>query len=369
MNKTTVVVILAIVLSVGALVATKAMQFQTLTSQAGEQPPAKVTFAETVLSHWENKLSTVGSLAAVDGIVVAAEEPGKIETVAFTPGGRVASGDLLVQQDISIEQAQLRSAEATAELANNNLRRIQRLIKQNSASISDLETAQAEARKASAQLDEVKARITKKSIRAPFGGRLGVRQVSQGQDLRVGDPVVILQKLDPILVNFYMPQRQLHLLALGLPVQVTLEDQQLSIKGEITAINPEIDPATRNVRIQARINNPNEQLLPGMYVSVDVVLPEKLAVIAIPKTAILYAPFGNTVFVIEDNPDTGSKTVRQQIITTGRSRGDYVEITSGLNVGETIVTTGAFKLVNGQPVEPDNSMAPQFELNPKPKDS
>ena len=244
-------------------------------------------------------------------------------------------------------------------------------MKQNSASQSDVDKARAEARQADALVDEVKARITKKSIRAPFDGRLGVRQVSLGQDLRVGDPLVVLQRLNPIQVNFVMPQRRLPSLSLGLPVRVGLEGQPFLVEGKVTAISPEVDSVTRNVLLQAQIENPDEKLLPGMYVTIGVVLPESLDVVAVPATAILYAPFGNSVFVIEDNPDesVGGKVVRQQIVTTGTNRGDFVEVLAGLKGGETVVSTGAFKLFNGQPVKPDNSKAPEFSMNPNPKDS
>lgn len=368
MKKTTVVVVLGTLLSIGALVGIKALQFKTLSEQQYEQPPAKVTHGEVMDTQWESRLDTVGSLAAVDGVEVTAEQPGKIVAIAFKPGTHVAQGDLLVQQDVSIEQAQLRAAEAAADLAKNNLRRVRRLIAQNSASVSDLESAEAEAKQADAQVDEVKARITKKSVRAPFAGRLGVKQVSLGQDLAVGEPIVTLQNLNPIQVDFFVPQRQLPLMAVGLAVRVSLPQQDLSITGEITAINPEVDAQTRNVRVQARIDNPDEQLLPGMYVNVSVELSKPLKVLAVPSTALVYAPFGNSLFVIEEN-ETGGKVVRQQIVKTGITRGDFVQITEGLTGEETIVTTGAFKLFNGQPVEPDNSMAPQFKLTPNPVDS
>ena len=374
MNKTWVVVAVAIIAAVGGLVATKALQFKTLGEMQNIPQPVKVTYAQVKPQTWENVISTVGSLRAVDGIVVAAEEPGKIIEIAFTPGSHVAAGDLLVQQDISIEQAQLRSAEAAAELADSNLQRIQRLLKQNSASQSDVDTARAEARQARALVDEVRARITKKSVRAPFAGKLGVRQVSLGQDLRQGDAVVVLQKLHPIQVNFVMPQRQLPRFSVGQTVRVSLADQPFSlgpVEGKITAINPQVDPVTRNVSLQAEIDNPDERLLPGMYVTVDIVIPASENVIAVPATAILYAPFGDSVFVIEDNPDTtvGGKVVRQQIIKPGLTRGDFVQVVSGLKGDETVVSTGAFKLYNGQSVETDNSLSPAFSENPEPEDS
>jgi len=368
MKTTTKLAVFGIPAVIAVLAGIKAMQFSFL-MEMGEQyqpPPVKVTYATVSPQQWENRLQAVGSLEAVDGIMLTAEMQGKIERIAFTPGAHVDAGDLLVQQDTSIEAAQLRAAEAAAELANSNLARAQRMIKQNGVSISDLDTAQAQARQAAAQVEQVKAQIAKKSLRAPFAGRLGVRQVSLGQDLQAGDAVVLLQKLDPILVNFFVPQRQLNQVAEGQRVRITVEDLGgLQAEGVITAINPLIDPATRNVQVQARLDNATEQLLPGMFVSVDVILPQQLPVIAVPSTALLYAPFGNSVFVIEEG-ENGGKTVRQQIVQTGITRGDFVEITSGLKGDETIVTTGAFKLFNGQTVEPDNSMTPTFELQPTP---
>lgn len=368
MKTTTRLAMFGIPAVIAVLAGIKAMQFSFL-MEMGEQyqpPPVKVTYATVSPQQWENRLQAVGSLEAVDGIMLTAEVQGKIERIVFTPGAHVNAGDLLVQQDTRIEAAQLRAAEAAAELADSNLARAQRMIKQNGVSISDLDTAQAQARQAAAQVEQVKALIAKKSLRAPFSGRLGVRQVSLGQDLQAGDPVVLLQKLNPILVNFFIPQRQLNQVAEGQRVRITVDDLGgLQAEGVITAINPLIDPATRNVQVQAQLDNATEQLLPGMFVGVDVILPQQQTVIAVPATALLYAPFGNSVFVIEDS-ENGGKTVRQQIVQTGATRGDFVEITRGLNGDETIVTTGAFKLINGQAVEPDNSMTPTFDLQPTP---
>lgn len=368
MKKTTLMAVIGIPAAIAVLVGIKAMQFNFLMDMGAQYqpPPVKVTFTTLAPQQWENRLQTVGSLEAVDGITLTAELQGKIEKIAFTPGAHVSTGDLLVQQDIRTETAQLRAAEAAAQLANSTLERSRRMMKQNGVSASDLESAEAQARQAAAQLEQMQAQIAKKSLRAPFDGRLGVRQISVGQDLQAGDPVVILQKLNPILVNFFVPQRQLGLLAEGLPVRIAVDDLGgLQAAGVITAINPQIDPATRNVKVQARLDNADEKLLPGMFVSVEVVLPQQQSVLAVPATALLYAPFGNSIFVIEEG-ENGAKTVRQQIVKTGETRGDFVQITSGLQGDETIVTTGAFKLFNGQAVEPDNSMAPTFELQPKP---
>lgn len=368
MKRTTLFAVVGIPAVIAVLVGIKASQFSFLMAMGEEYkaPPVKVTFASIAPQQWEDRLQSVGTLEAVDGITLTAEVQGKIEQIAFTPGAHVNAGDLLVQQDIRTEQAQLKAAEAAAQLANSTLERSRRMMKQNGVSISDLETAEAQAKQAAAQVEQVKALIAKKSLRAPFSGRLGVRQVSLGQDLQAGAQVVILQKLDPILVNFFIPQRQLSQLQEGLPVRITVTDlDNLQVEGVITAINPQIDPNTRNVKVQARLQNADERLLPGMFVSVDVVLPNPRPVLAVPATAILYAPFGNSLFIIEDSAD-GQKVVRQQIVQTGITRGDFIEIRQGLQGNETIVTTGAFKLINGQAVEPDNSQSPAFSLNPKP---
>ncbi|HEX4940821.1 MAG TPA: efflux RND transporter periplasmic adaptor subunit [Candidatus Kapabacteria bacterium] len=374
MKKHTLYTLLSIPAAIGLLAGIKFMQFDSM-MKAGEnyQPPALlVTYASVQELQWESLMHAVGTVEAEDGIVVQAELPGKITKLAFTPGATVKEGDLLVQQDISIEQTSLRSAEAAAELARSNLQRAQRMIKQNGVSASDFDTSAAQAKQSEAQVENVKAQMAKKSIRAPFAGRLGVRQVSIGQDLRDGDPIVTLQKLDPIMVNFSLPQRDLARLQTGLTVRVYSADfPDLQLQGTITAINPSVEKATRNVKVQAQLRNPGERLLPGMFVEVDVVLPDPQKVLAIPATAILYAPYGDSVFVIEDRPEDqgGGKIVRQQIVKTGISRGDFIAITQGLQPNATVVSTGTFKLQNGQVVTPDNTHSPEFSLTPKPDNS
>ncbi|HVK98404.1 MAG TPA: efflux RND transporter periplasmic adaptor subunit [Dongiaceae bacterium] len=374
MKKHTILTLLSIPVVIGVLAGVKFMQFDSM-MKAGEnykQPVLPVTYATVQQQQWESLMNAVGTVEAEDGITVQAEMPGKITRLAFRPGATVKEGDLLVQQDISIEQTTLRSAEAAAELARSNLHRNQRMIKQNGVSASDFDTAAAEAKQTEAQVENVKAQMAKKSIRAPFSGRLGVRQVSIGQDLRDGDPIVTLQKLDPILVNFLLPQRDLSRLKTGLTVRVHSADfPGLQVEGTITAINPEVEKTSRNVRVQALLKNPDERLLPGMFVEVDVILPNPQQVLAIPATAILYAPYGDSVFVIEDRPEDqgGGKVVRQQLVKIGNTRGDFVAVKEGLPADATIVTTGAFRLQNGQEVKPDNNLSPEFSQTPKPGNS
>ncbi|MCG8312864.1 MAG: efflux RND transporter periplasmic adaptor subunit [Pseudomonadales bacterium] len=375
MKKTTLVVFIVIPVVIGILVATKAAQFKQLIDmgETYQAPPVAVTHGKVEEQVWENRLSTVGSLEAVDGIVVSAELPGKIIEISFSGGSDVATHDLLVKQDVSIETAQLSAAHAALELAKSELRRVQRLIKQSSASQADLDEADYRLKDAQAQVAAINAQIDKKTIAAPFPGRLGVKQVSVGQDLREGQAIVELNKLSPIFVNFYVPQRHLNLIRHQLPVEValpgdnkSLANQQI-VEGKVTAISPAVDVATRNVKVQATIDNVSEALLPGMFVEIDILLPLPHRVLAIPSTAILYAPYGNTVFVIEEGES--SKIVRQQIVKTGKVKGDFVEIVSGLKAGETIVTTGAFKLFNGQSVIPDNTNSLEFSLQPDPKNT
>jgi membrane fusion protein (multidrug efflux system) len=320
-------------------------------------------------------IESVGSLAAVQGVNVAAELDGKIVHIAFEPGTTVKEGDLLVQQDTSTEEAQLRSAEASVTLAKVSLRRDHELMAQSTISQSELDSAEAQFKQAEAQADDIRAAISKKTIRAPFAGRLGIRLVNLGQSLKSGDPIVSLQALDPIFVDFQLPQQRLAELARNLVVRVTSDALAPNevVEGKITAINPDVDSATRNVRVQATLANPRERLHPGMFVNTAVLLPKADHVLVIPATAVLYAPYGNSVFVVEEkkgeNSGTPDRMVRQQVVRLGESRGDFVAVTSGLRDGETVVTTGVFKLRNGIAVTVDNQLAPAAELAPKPNDT
>jgi len=366
-----------LVLLVGVLGGIKLLQFQTMFAAAAAMilPPEPVTTALVREEAWTPSIESVGSLAAVQGVNVAAELDGKIVHIAFAPGTTVKEGDLLVQQDTSTEEAQLRSAEASVTLAKVSLRRDHELIAQSTISQSELDSAEAQFKQAEAQADDIRAAISKKTIRAPFGGRLGIRLVNLGQSLKSGDPIVSLQALDPIFVDFQLPQQRLAELARDLVVRVTTDALPPNevVEGRITAINPDVDSATRNVRVQATLANPRERLHPGMFVNTAVLLPKADRVLVIPATAVLYAPYGNSVFVVEekkgDNNGALDKLVRQQLVRLGESRGDFVAVTSGLRAGETVVTTGVFKLRNGIAVTVDNQLAPAAELAPKPNDT
>jgi membrane fusion protein (multidrug efflux system) len=375
MAKRIIVTIIGLIVLLGILGGIKGLQIGRMIAQGSQYvpPPETVTIAKVDRQSWESLIPSVGSLAAVQGVMVTAELSGKVVQIAFEPGSRVQAGDLLVQQDISSEAAQLRAAEAAVTLAKLNLERYSKLLAGKTIAQSQYDNANAQYKEAVAQADGIRAVIAKKTIRAPFAGRLGIRLVNLGQILNEGQPIVSLQSLDPIFVNFYLPQNQLPQVKPGLTVRLTNDAfPGKVIEGTITAINPQVDAATRNIQIQATVSNPQERLRPGMFVNVDVVLPSKQEVLAIPATAVLYAPYSDSVFVLEEKQGEkagkAGKVVRQQIVQLGSKQGDFVTVVSGLQEGDAVVSTGVFKLRNGQAVVVDNTLAPDFELAPKPKD-
>jgi membrane fusion protein (multidrug efflux system) len=362
----------------GPLFLVKMSQFKAM-GEAGaammaSMPPTPVTAAPAEAGRWGNSISATGSIAAVQGVTVGAEMPGKIVKISFEAGAVVKAGDLLVQLDTTTETAQLRAAEATAALAQANLKRARELRESNTNSAAELDAADAQAKQAAAQADSIRTVIAKKTIRAPFAGRLGLRLVNLGQILREGDAISTLQTLDPVFVNFSLPQQRLSQLTAGHKVQITTDAAPgESFEGEITAISPEVDVATRNIRLQATVKNRGEKLRAGMFATVEVVLPTQTEVLAIPVTAVLYAPYGDTVFVIDEQKDEKSgktqKVLRQQFVRLGNARGDFVNVIEGLKPGETVVTSGVFKLRPGMPVVIDNKLALPAKLEPKPKNA
>jgi membrane fusion protein (multidrug efflux system) len=323
---------------------------------------------------WESRLTAVGSLKAVRGVTVTAELTGKVDRIAFSPGGKVDAGDLLIQQDISSEQAQLRAAKASLALARANHDRAKELRSEQVVTQAAYDQALASLEQARAEIDRIQATIDKKTIQAPFGGRLGIRQVDLGQIIKEGDPIVSLQALDPIFANFLLPQNELAKIQPGLSVRVAadvLAGEKIS--GKITAINPVVETDTRNIQIQATLRNADEQLRPGMFVDVEVILPARAKVLTIPATAVLYAPYSDSVFIVEEKAaatgGTPEKYLRQQFVRLGATQGDFVTVLDGLQAGLSVVSTGVFKLRNGQKVVVDNALAPRFNLQPRPDDS
>ena len=361
---------------VGLLAGAKALQIGSLIKhgKAAKIPPEVVSTIQAQAQTWESLVTAVGTLEAVQGVTVTAELTGKVVAIPFEPGTQVKAGDLLVQQDIAAENAQLRSAEAAVALAKITLERSKKMLATKVVAESNYDNADAQLKQALAQADNIRATIAKKTIRAPFSGRLGIRMVNIGQIIKEGEAIVSLQALDPIFVNFLVPQQQLPQMQLGYSVRITsdgLPEGQV-VTGTITAVNPDVDAASRNVRVQATVANQEELLRPGMFVNVTVVLPATSPVLAIPATAVLYAPYSDSVFIVEDakaeEGSAGGKVVRQQFVRLGEKRGDFVAVTSGLAPEQTLVSTGVFKLRNGQSVVIDNALAPEFKLAPQPKD-
>ncbi|MBK8482690.1 MAG: efflux RND transporter periplasmic adaptor subunit [Proteobacteria bacterium] len=391
--------VLAIVVVVGVLGGIKALQIRKMIAGASQfmPPPEPVTTVRLERQSWESLLTTVGSLAAVQGVNVSAELSGRVTRIAFEAGTKVRAG-ALVQQDVAAETAQLRAIEARLALANSTLDRVRRLLAKHAVPASEHDLAAAQASEAAAEADALRATITKKTIRAPFSGRLGLRQVNLGQVLNAGEPIVLLQSIGPVYVNFLLPQQHLQQVALGLPVRITTSALPgAPIVGTITAVTPQVDPDTRSVELQATVPNSDERLRPGMFVKLAVVLPRAREVVALPATAVLYAPYSDSVFVLEAQPPAaaagpataqgpaateevapGAQTagvgvrqqfLRQQFVRLGERRGDYVAVLDGLKAGQAVVSTGVFKLRNGQAVVVDNTLNPSFKLAPTPSDS
>lgn len=358
-------------LGTGALIGTiggiKALQLRRLTEheRAYRPFPETVTTVSAESQRWESVLTSVATLEAVQGVTVAAELPGKVVEIAFQAGASVAASDLLVRQDTSTEEALLPGAVASVELARLNLERARQLVTERVTSQQQLDTADASYKRAHADAERIRAAIRKKTIRAPFAGRLGIREVDLGQFLEEGDAIVSLQSLDPIFVNFTLPQQELRRVAVGFPVRVETDAEPGErFAGEITAIDPEVDTTTRNFRVQATLANRDAKLRPGMFATAAVVLPAEREVLAVPATAVLYAPYSDSVFVLDGDPD--APVVQQRLVRLGERRGDFVAVVAGLEPGEEIVSAGAFKLHNGQAVVVENALAPHFELNPQP---
>jgi membrane fusion protein (multidrug efflux system) len=365
-------VLVAAVASV--LAGIKAMQIKAMIAQ-GESfsaPPAVISTVNASAALWDTVFTAVGSVAAVQGVTMTAEAPGKVVGIHFDSGDRVKAGDVLAQLDVSEESARLRALEATENLTRLNLRRIESLVAQRSTAKSEYDAALAEHRQILAQMDALKAFISKKTIRAPFDGVLGIRHINLGQNLGDSDVIVSLQRLDRVHVEFSLPQQQVGRVLAGATVRVTSDALPgQTLEGRLAAVEPLADSSTRTVRMQAELVNSGEVLRPGMFVNVAVVLPEKRELVLVPATAVLYAAYSDSVFVVEAAQGNGTEELklRQQFVTLGERRGDFVAVSKGITPGQTVVSTGVFKYRNGQSVVVDNTLAPEFNLSPTPENS
>lgn len=331
-------------------------------------PPEYVSTFSVEQQSWPNTYNAIGTVLADEGIVVAAEVPGRVKKISFSNGQQVTAGTVLIEQDVTNEQAQLRSAEASLKLAKTSYDRLVQLRRTNIATQSELDNAKQQLDSALAQVDNLKATLQKKVIRAPFDGRIGIRQVDLGTDLQAGTAIVSLQATNKVRVNFPVPQNWLTQITKGLPVEVSVGDGAVIVKGEISAIGAEINTSTRNVIVQSILDNSTDVLIPGMAVSTTVTLTEPHQLLVVPSTAVIYAPFGDTVFVVEKD-DKGGLKARQQFVRLGKARGDFVEVIDGLKAGDQVVSAGAFKLFNGQAVVLSKTQPPEFKAAPTPADT
>ena len=352
----------------------KALQIGKMMSTPQTMPPTTVSSATVKEEEWAPRLTAVGSVSAVEGAVVSAELAGIVSEINFQNGAEAKKGEVLMKLDVSQEEALLRSAEAEAQLARTDLERARDLAMKKVVSSAELDSAQSKFRRMNAVVDQMRSNIAKKSLIAPFDGQLGIRQVNVGQMINAGQQVVALTGLDRVYVDFALPEQYLSKLAKDLEVTVRADsfpDRQF--KGKLTAINSMVDPVTRNVPLQATLENSDHALHPGNFAKVEVALPETKKTIVIPGSAVSYAPYGDSVFLIEKqkDPKTGkeSQVLRQQFGRIGDARGDFVAVTQGLKAGQTVVGTGVFKLRNGMAVTVNNDLAPKPELNPKPADT
>lgn len=377
MKRTTKNIWKAIAALVGLFLVLAGVKALQIVKMVGTKPPMPLeTVSSAVVreADWAPVLSSVGTISPVQGATVATELGGTVSEVGFENGAPAKKGDLLIKLDASSEEAQLRAADADAELSKADVERSRDLAARKVISKAELDAAEAKAVQKVAQVDNMRAMMGKKEVRAPFDGQLGIRQVNIGQMINAGQQVVQLQALDSVYVDFALPQQRLSQIKTGLEVHVTTDaiaDRQFN--GKLTAINPAVDTVTRNVTLQAMLENHDHALRPGMFAKVDLVLPETGRALIVPGSAVSYAPFGDSVFVIEKKKDekTGQETqvIRQQFVRIGEARGDFVSVTTGLKAGEIVVGTGVFKLRNGMAVTINNDLAPTLQVAPKPADT
>jgi len=363
---------LAIVAGLG-FVKFKQVQSAIAQGAAFQPPPEAVTTIVASQEQWPSTLTAIGTVAAVRGVTVSADLPGVVDRIAFESGQAIREGEVLAVLDTRQERAQLAAAEAQRDLAKINFERMEGLLNEHVVSRAEFDRAQADQRQSDARVGEIRAAIDRKTIKAPFGGILGLRHVNLGQYLSGGDALVTLQSLNPVYVNFGVPQQAIGQVRPGRSVRVNADDLGgVDFTGQITAIDSQVDESTRNVQAQATFANPAGRLRPGMFVKAAVVVGASEPVVSLPASAIQHAPYGDSVFVLADLKDQKGATyrgVRQQFVKLGSARGDQIGIVSGVKAGDEVVTSGVFKLRNGAAVLVNNKVRPGNNPSPKPENS
>ncbi|NBR48903.1 efflux RND transporter periplasmic adaptor subunit [bacterium] len=372
MKKKFLLTFLGLLLLVAAIVGIKAWQITDLIA-AGKNfkvPPISVQVTEATTENWADHFDAVGTIESVQGVTLANEVAGKVEKIAFESGSMVAAGDVLVILDKASEEAQLRSAMAAAELATLNLNRTRDLRKTSVISQSELDTAESQHKNTAARVEELQWVLQKRTIKAPFSGRVGIRQIQEGQFLQAGAPIVSLQSIDPVYVNFSLPQQRLSDLSVGMKVQASTDALPgRTFDGLLTAIDAEVDALTRNIRLQATIPNKDGGLRPGMFAAVSAIAPEEKTHTIIPGMAVIFAAYGNSVFVLKEETDKDGEphlVCDQKFVRLGSRKGDFVSVEEGLQAGEKVVSAGAFKLHKGAAVVIAEGERPAPSTTPHP---
>jgi len=375
MAKRMILMLVVLAALLGGLGFAKFRQVETAIAQGAsyQPPPTAVTTVVAQKETWPSTLSVIGTAAAVEGITLSADLPGTIDKIHFESGQWVHEGDILIELDTRQERAQLASLEAQRDLARINYGRANELAKAGVISRSEFDNATTQQKATEAQVGDIRAAIARKTIHAPFSGLLGIRQVSLGQYLAAGQAIVSLQSLSPIYVNFGVPQQDTPKVIPGHVLRVTNSDLPgMGFTGRITALDSVISEQTRNIQVQATVTNNENKLRPGMFVQVELPMGQPRQVVPLPASAINYAPYGDSVFVVSVMKDPKGNTyrgVRQQVVKVEGSRGDQVAIISGINPGDEVVSSGVFRLRNGAPVQVNNAVKPSNSASPKPEDS
>ncbi|MDD2337682.1 MAG: efflux RND transporter periplasmic adaptor subunit [Geobacteraceae bacterium] len=375
MKKRMLIMLVIVGLLFGGIFGFQIFKMQMIKKSMASQkmPPSTVSTIRATIQTWQPELKAIGTLRAVHGVDVTTEIVGLVRSIHFKSGDTVKPGQILVQLNADSDLAQLRSSEASAELARTIYERDKKQFAVKAVSQAVLDADESDLKSKRAIVAEQAAIVAKKSIRAPFSGRLGITTVNPGQYLNPGDKIVTLQELNNLYADFYLPQQELANLSLGQKVIVTIEGYSgRNFVGKISSINPKVDPETRNVQVEATIANPGHVLLPGMYASVQVQAGIIQKYITVPQTSVAFNPYGETLFVVQEGakgPDGKPElTVKQIFVTTGSTRGDQVAILKGIMDGDIVVTAGQMKLKNGSPVIINNQVVPTNEMAPKPKD-
>jgi membrane fusion protein (multidrug efflux system) len=375
MAKRFVLMIVLVAALVGGLAFVKYRQVEAAMAMGASfaPPPTAVTTVVAKRETWPSTLAVIGTAEAIQGVTVSADLPGTVTKIHFESGQAVKEGDILVELDIRQETAQLANLEAQRDLAKIQYGRSQELVKAGVISKSEYDNAAAQQKATEAQVGDTTAAIARKVIHAPFTGILGLRQISLGQYLAAGQAIVSLQALNPIYVNFGVPQQNTPQMSMGRGLQVTTTDLPgVMFNGKITALDSVINEQTRNIQVQGTFQNPGSKLRPGMYVQVELPLGKPRDVIPLPASAINYAPYGDSVYVVADMKDPKGNTykgVKQQVDKIEGAKGDQVAIVSGLNPGDEVVSAGVFRLRNAAPVLVNNAVQPGNNPNPKPDES